>query len=427
VSNALNKKPASDGEAGWSVFSETGLLQEVIVHTPGAEMELVSPDNRLELLFDDILFVRHAREEHELMCRVFEKSMVDGGKVHQVSTLMRETFEMEDARADFVDRLCSVTPHAHLRAFESDLRKLGPDEMFDLALTGRSSLAIDLHPLPNILFTRDLAAAVGDRIILSQAATSARARESVINQVIMLHHPRFADLRERMILLPDGVTFEGGDLLVVSDKLVLIGHSERTSFGGVMTIAQELFEHSEVEHVLMVDLPKRRSCMHLDTVFTFTSPDECVYFPPIIGSDDRGNVVHFTPGDEPGRFRSRVLPSLRTALHELLERDLTYIPCGGHELLNQEREQWTDGANFFALAPGVVIGYERNHRTFEMMQAHGYRVVPADGFLQFYAESDFVPGEKIAIKLEGNELSRGRGGPRCMTLPLRRAQVPATA
>lgn len=427
MSKAIHAKPVSDREAGCSVFSETGLLQEVIVHTPGAEMELVSPENRLELLFDDILFVRHAREEHELMCRVFQKAMAEDGRVHQVTTLMRETFESEDARADFVERLCSVTRHTHLRAFEKELRKFGPEEMFDLALTGRSSLAIALHPLPNILFTRDLAAAVGDRLILSQAATAARARESVINHVVMHHHPRFEQLRERMILLPGGVTFEGGDLLVVNEKLVLIGHSERTSFSGVMTIAQELFESSDVEHVLMVDLPKRRSCMHLDTVFTFTSPDECVYFPPIIGSDDLGNVVHFTPGDEPGRFRSRVLPSLRTALNELLERDLTFIPCGGDELLNQEREQWTDGANFFALAPGVVIGYERNHRTFELMQQHGYRVVPADGFMQFYAESDFVPGEKIAIKLEGNELSRGRGGPRCMTLPLRRAPLSTAA
>jgi arginine deiminase len=421
--SVLKNEPVSDTETGWSVYSETGLLQEVIVHTPGEEMELVSPDNRLRLLFDDILFVRHAREEHELMCDVFAKAMGRSGKVHQVATLVRETFEIEDARLEFVERLCAIDPYMHLRAFEQDLRKLEPDEMFDLALTGRSSLPLNLHPLPNILFTRDLAAAVGDRLILSQAATTARARESVINQVVMGNHPRFAPLRDKSIVLPGGVTFEGGDLLVVSDKLVLIGHSERTSFGGVMTIAQVLFASSSVEHVLMVDLPKRRSCMHLDTVFTFTSPNECVYFPPIIGSDDRGNVVHFTQGDEPGRFRSRVLPSLRTALHEVLEREVTYIPCGGHELLHQEREQWTDGANFFAIAPGVVIGYERNDRTFDMMQEHGYRVVSAAGFLSYFEASDFVAGEKIAIKLEGNELSRGRGGPRCMTLPLRRSPI----
>src|SRR5690625_4940940 len=162
----------------------------------------------------------------------------------------------------------------------------------------------------------------------------------------------------------------------------------------------------------MVDLPKRRYCMHLDTVFTFTSPTEAVYFPPILGEGDlEGSVIHLTQGAEPERFDSRTLPSLKHALAEVVPYEITYIPCGGHERHHQEREQWTDGANFFAIAPGVVIGYERNRRTFEMMQEHGYRVVTAEGVLWYYEQREVVPGEKIALIVEGNYGWRRRRGP----------------
>ncbi len=384
-------------------------------------MELVSPYNRLDLLFDDILFLSEARREHQLMCSVFEKAVGSEGAVLQVSDLLRDVFQLEDARREFVELLCRTRSDIALQAFESELLQLSPDDLHRLALTGRSPLPIELQPLPNLIFTRDLAAAVGNHFIMSHAAKLARIRESILFRVILHHHPRFESLGDHLIELPDGVTFEGGDLLVLNAETVLIGHSERTSLGGVLTIARELFTRTAVQNVLMVDLPKRRYCMHLDTVFTFTSPTEAVYFPPIIGEGDlEGSVMHLTRGEDPARFDSRILPSLKHALAEVVPYDITYIPCGGHERHHQEREQWTDGANFFAIAPGVVIGYERNRRTFEMMQEHGYRVVTAEGFLSYYKQSEFVPGEKIAIMLEGNELSRGRGGPRCMTLPLRR-------
>ncbi|PEN13357.1 arginine deiminase [Longibacter salinarum] len=384
-------------------------------------MEMVSPSNRLELLFDDILYVGHAKKEHLLMCAVFEKIVGHSDAVLQIGELLLEAFQSEDARYDFVERLCQSLPEANLQAVEDDLKRLSPEELHRFALTGESDLPVMTLPVPNLMFTRDLAAVVHDRIIMSHAATSARTRESIIIHVVLHHHPRFEDVQDNIIKLPKGVTFEGGDLLVASPETVLIGHSERTSFGAIMAIAHELFEHTPVEHVLAVDLPKIRAMMHLDTVFTFASPDECVVFPPVIENDSFGYCVHLTASGTEGKFVTDMRLSFRSALEELLEREITFVKCGGGERLQQEREQWTDGANVFTVGPGAIIGYERNRRTFEGLRDRGYRVVKAESFLSYFEDSDYTPGaEKLAIQLAGTELSRGRGGPRCMTLPIAR-------
>jgi arginine deiminase len=418
--------PTTDhSNAVYDIPAEAHLLKQVIVHTPGQEMELVSPENRSDLLFDDILFLGHARKEHRLMCSVFEKIVGRPDTVLQIGDLLLETFRQEEARHAFVDQLCQSLPEQNLGTVQDELKRFSPEDLQRFALTGESDLAIRIQPVPNLMFTRDLAAVVRDHIIPIQPATTARTRESIIINVVLNYHPRFAPHSDNIIDLPPGVTFEGGDLLVASPDTVLIGHSERTSFGAVMAIAHELFERTPIEHVLAVDLPKRRATMHLDTVFTFASPNEVIVFPPLLETHGFGYTVHLTPADGPGRFLTDMRPNLRNALDDLLDRELSYIPCGGTDRLHQEREQWTDGANVFAAAPGAILGYERNRRTFNRLQDHGYRVVTAESFLSYYESGTFTPGsEKIAIQLGGTELSRGRGGPRCMTLPVARHTQP---
>ena len=407
-----------------NIFSETAPLRQVIVHTPGEEMQLVSPENKLDLLFDDILFTEQAQAEHGMMCRIFEAVVGEPDTVLQITDLLREAFEQEDARHAFVELLAKRLPEQNFKAYESELKRLSPDELQRFALTGRSPLALTTHPIPNLLFTRDLSAVVGEHVILAHAATTARARESIIGRVIFEYHPRFAGVQDKLIQLPPHVSFEGGDLLVVNDEIVLIGQSERTSLGGVMAVTRALLARTSVKHILMVNLPKERYCMHLDTVFTFASEDECVVFPPII-EQERQNVMHITAADEPGRFHLEVWPNLKRALSSLTGRPFTFIHCGGEELINQRREQWTDGANLFALAPGLVVGYERNQLTYDALREHGYHVVEAETFMSYYDGRPPQAGRKVAIQLRGHELSRGRGGPRCMTMPTLRARPEA--
>lgn len=407
------------------ITSETAPLRQVVVHTPGEEMALVSPANKDALLFDDILFVDEAREEHATMLRLFRAVVGGDEAVLQIGDLLRETFAEADARTDYVETLIELMPERNFEAYEAELKGLDADALHHFALTGQAPFPVTAHPLPNLLFTRDLSAVVGDHVLLSLAATPARLPESAIVHTIYRHHPRFAAADGRVIELPLDVSFEGGDLLVVDEKTVLIGQSERTSLGGVMQAARALMARTSIEHVLMVNLPKARYCMHLDTVFTFADDATCVVFPPIIGGS-LDNVFHFEAGAEPEsggprEFRLRVLPGLHEALEDLTGRPHTFVPCGGADPVRQRREQWTDGANLFALRPGFVVGYDRNRATYDALRAEGFHVVDAKSFLEYYGDAASATGDRIAVRLPGNELSRGRGGPRCMTMPLVRA------
>jgi arginine deiminase len=402
-----------------SVTSETGLLQSVIVHTPGTEVSLVNPELKDELLFDDIIFEEDARQEHLDMLKVFEAAMPADGTIHEITDLFLECFQSEEARSFFIENLTKRLPEENLHTIKSELSELEPNNLLRFVIDGTtpSIRGFNLQPTPNMLFTRDLAAVVNNSILLSRPAKKARVREAILMETLIQYHSLFENIRENTIKIADQESIEGGDVLVASSELVLIGMSERTSFSGLMTAAEGLLEHG-VEHVLAVDIPKKRSSMHLDTIFTFTSDDECIAFPPAI-TERTENVVALQSNN--GTVTAESMPSLKSALEELLDRSFTFIKCGGEERTNQFREQWTDGANVFALAPGIIVGYERNTNTFRELKEHGYQIMNQYEFIEEYDDKSFDPTDKkIAISFLGHELCRGRGGARCMTMPIAR-------
>ncbi|MEX0723164.1 MAG: arginine deiminase family protein [Gracilimonas sp.] len=403
-----------------NVSSEIGHLQGVIVHTPGHEVSLVNPELKDELLFDDIIFEEDARGEHLDMLKVFNAAMPANGKVIEIVDLFVEVFQQEDARAYFIEQLVKEFPEKNLHVIEKELHKLDPDDLITFIIQGylKKSKRFTLNPSPNLLFTRDLAAVVGNSILVSRAAKKARLRESLLMETLVHFHPLFESVREHAIRISGHQSIEGGDVLVVSDKLVLIGMSERTSFSGLMKGTEGLLDRG-VETVLAVDIPKQRSSMHLDTIFTFASHNECIAFPPAIMEQEDNVVALFKDGDT---IKTETRSSLKSALEENTGLDFNFIKCGGEDRTNQFREQWTDGANVFALAPGIIVGYERNTNTFNTLVDNGYDLMSQFEFVEEYADKEFDPagGKKIAISFQGHELCRGRGGARCMTMPISR-------
>jgi len=404
--------------------SETDRLKKVIVHTPGREVSLVNPNLKEELLFDDIIFENDAREEHIDMLKIFEVAMPDDGEVIEVLDLARECFGSDEARREFIELMIKEMPEENIRSIEDDLVKLTPEELLTFTVEGTlpGKQSFNLHPAPNLLFTRDLAAVAGNSIILSRAAKAARSREFLMMKIIVKYHNLFDELGDNAIYISKDQSIEGGDVLVASDRLVLIGMSERTSFSGLMDVAEQLLSRG-MEHVLAVDIPKQRSSMHLDTIFTFADENECVVFPPAI-EEQSDNVVHLFKGGQGVMVKKK--KSLKVSLEEITGKPFTFIKCGGDDTISQYREQWTDGANVFALAPGVIVGYERNTRTFEAMAGHGYTHMDQFAFIEEFSRKPFDPAKegKIAISFQGHELCRGRGGARCMTLPVLRTKQP---
>ena len=419
-----------------NVTSEIGKLKSVLVHLPGREIDLMTPPMMAQLLFDDILYGQVAREEHRRFQQLIRFVADD---VYDIQDLLEEVFEDEDVKKRLVRDLAKRNSLG--RKLVASLLDMPAAKLAEVLISGipnekkgKGELPdYELYPVPNYFFMRDPQFVFGDGVVISSMATQARRREALLSKYVFQHHKAFRDRDlfwlDFMEASPErpmprsAPTIEGGDVLVARRDLLLVGLSERTNRAAIKELARALqTNNAGVREIIVVELPKQRSFMHLDTVFTFTSRHECLIYPPVIlpGGSQAATVTSIDLTAKAIRYTPE-----KSLLHALKKRkfDLDPIYCGGKRAIDQQREQWTDGANAFTLAPGIVLLYERNVRTAEELDRHGYHVVYEDDLLLGRTELETWTEKKYALQLQGHELARARGGPRCMTMPLEREDV----
>ena len=423
-----------------NVNSEIGKLSSVLVHLPGPEIDRMVPSMMEELLFDDILFGARAREEHRRFQQVLGYV---ADEVLQARDLLAEVLAVKEHREAILEDLerkllWGTEPGGRLR-------ELSGNDLASALVTGiekpareaaqSSSELYWLPPIPNYFFQRDPLVVVGDRVIRGSMATPARLREPLLSGYIFQYHPRFArsdgvfwfrefsaDFNRSAPYARMRPTLEGGDVLVLRSDLLLIGYSERTERTTIERLAEQLkAQKSPVKRLFVVAIPPARATMHLDTVFTVISRDECLVYGPMIlaGGTEEADVYQcdLTRREIAWTSGKDLLTSLKAQ-----GLDLAPVRCGGDDPIAERREQWTDGANAFALAPGIILLYDRNVRTAEELARVGYRIVDEDDLLLGREELDVRKG-KCAVRLAAHELSRARGGPRCMAMPLVREDL----
>lgn len=401
------------------VRSETGTLEQVLLHRPGAELEQLVPGELERLLFDDIPYLQAAQQEHDAFAEMLRHN---GTQVLYLEELMAQTLAADpQVRRRFVRQFIEeggrIARHFQPALYEY-LTALGDDELVRRTMTGvsmeeflpegqrgalvsltRGSHRFVLDPIPNLYFTRDPFACIGEGVSLNAMYSPTRRRETIYGQYILKYHPDFAGQVPFYYRREDPFSIEGGDILNLSPRLLAVGISQRTTPEAIEILARNIFrdETAEIRTILALDIPNLRAFMHLDTVLTQVERDTFTVHPEILGSL---RVYRMTSG---GRDSLQVTERTGT-LEEILAGEMglprvKLIRCGGGDRVASEREQWNDGSNTLCIAPGKVVVYDRNYVTNAILRDNGIQV----------------------LEMPSSELSRGRGGPRCMSMPLRRA------
>lgn len=412
------------------VSSEIGPLKRVIVHRPDEGIARISPKRAEELLFDDIVHLPQMQQEHDVFRKVLA-AFLGEENVLETEQLLLEALQNDDGAKD--EMLEKIIYYEELPpSYKAIMAALPHQELAQLLITGRKQDDDHIYfdPIPNFIFTRDIAVTVNDHIIVTKAAKEARFRENLLTRFIMWSHPIFKEMREagKIINLNDldkfppsrkgePISIEGGDVMIINENYLLIGCSERTNAYTIRLLAKHLFEKKIVKNVVQINIPPDRTCMHIDTIFTQIHKNHIVAYKPIVVDGLSSYVeVHRDYG------QTTTYASVHDFVKTELNPKMKFILSGDGESPWQEREQWTDGCNLVALKPGVALTYDRNPKTEEAFEDYGYTILHAYDFLKQVEEGSLNPQEveRTIITLPSNELSRARGGSHCMTCPIER-------
>lgn len=403
------------------VRSEIGALEQVLLHRPGAELEQLVPGELERLLFDDIPYLRAARQEHDAFAALLREN---GTQVVYLEELMARTLAVDPQVRrrfvrQFIDEGGRIARHYQPELYEYlmalDDRELvrrtmtgvsveeflPPDRRGALVALTRGSHRFVLDPIPNLYFTRDPFACIGRGVSLNAMYSATRRRETIYGQYILKYHPDYAGQVLVYYRREDPFSIEGGDILNLSPRLLAVGMSQRTTPEAIEVLARNIFrdETAEIRAILALDIPDLRAFMHLDTVLTQVDRDTFTVHPEILGTL---RVYHITSDGGDGLRVEERTGTLEDILARALELSrVKLIRCGGGDRVASEREQWNDGSNTLCIAPGKVVVYDRNYVTNAILRDNGIQV----------------------LEMPSSELSRGRGGPRCMSMPLRRREL----
>ena len=399
------------------IYSEIGKLKKVLLHEPGEELNNLTPKYLGELLFDDIPWLPLAIKEHQAFAKAFKDN---GIEVVYLLDLISEVLKDDKVRKEFIDTFIAdlgIIPIYLATSIKSyllkikDGKKLATKCMVGIKLDelnlNREKRLNDFvnksifatNPMPNLYFTRDPFAVIGSGVSINSMFSKTRKRETIFAEFIFKYHKDYKNTRV-FYNRYDKYNIEGGDICVLSDKCLIVGVSERTSALAIEALANRLFFEYDTtyEVILAFHIPSARTFMHLDTIFSqvdfdkFTIHKECY---------DQMEVYELRKGENKKIKTKKLNKKLEQVLEEHLSKKITLIPCGGIDSINSDREQWSDGSNCICISPGVVIAYERNDITNKLLSENGIKV----------------------IVIPSSELSRGRGGPRCMTMPLVRENL----